>query len=46
MDHQRKNQNQHSTIFTANPPRAVSLYFVFISAPVSRIVLITESSET
>ncbi len=38
--------NQHSTIFTANPPRDVSLYFVFISAPVSRMVLMTESSDT
>lgn len=37
---------QHSTIFTASPPREVSLYFVFMSAPVSRIVLITESSDT
>jgi hypothetical protein len=30
--------------FTANPPRDVSLYLVFMSAPVSRIVLMTESS--
>ncbi|CFN65439.1 Uncharacterised protein [Bordetella pertussis] len=37
---------QHSTIFTANPPRAVSLYLVFMSAPVSRMVLMTESSDT
>ncbi|CAB3758632.1 hypothetical protein BPA30113_03322 [Burkholderia paludis] len=37
---------QHSTMFTAKPPRDVSLYFVFMSAPVSRIVLITESSDT
>jgi hypothetical protein len=37
---------QHSTILTARPPREVSLYLVFISAPVSFIVLITESSET
>ena len=37
---------QHSTIFTANPPREVSLYLVFISAPVCIIVLITESSDT
>jgi hypothetical protein len=41
-----KYDSQHSTIFTANPPRDVSLYFVFISAPVSRMVLITESSDT
>ncbi|RNM10343.1 hypothetical protein EGA29_03640 [Ralstonia pseudosolanacearum] len=41
-----KARPQHSTIFTANPPRAVSLYLVFMSAPVSRIVLMTESSET
>lgn len=32
---------QHSMTFTASPPRAVSLYFTFISAPVSRIVLMT-----
>ena len=38
--------HQHSITFTASPPREVSLYFVFISAPVSRIVLITLSSET
>ncbi len=37
---------QHSTIFTASPPREVSLYLVFMSAPVCRIVLMTESSET
>src|SRR5690606_6188935 len=37
---------QHSTIFTARPPRAVSLYLVFMSAPVSRMVLMTESSDT
>jgi hypothetical protein len=33
--------NQHSTMCTAKPPRAVSLYLVFMSAPVSRMVLIT-----
>ncbi len=38
--------SQHSTIFTANPPREVSLYLVFMSAPVSHMVLITESSDT
>ncbi|SFJ55217.1 hypothetical protein SAMN05192543_10889 [Paraburkholderia megapolitana] len=38
--------HQHSTIFTASPPRDVSLYLVFMSAPVSRIVLMTESSDT
>ncbi len=32
---------QHSTIFTAKPPRAVSLYLVIMSAPVSRMVLMT-----
>src|SRR5690606_3930692 len=32
---------QHSTIFTARPPCDVSLYLLIISAPVSRIVLIT-----
>ena len=37
---------QHSTMFTARPPRAVSLYFVCMSAPVSRIVLMTLSSDT
>ena len=31
---------------TARPPRAVSLYLSFMSAPVSRIVLIALSSET
>jgi lysyl-tRNA synthetase class 2 len=36
---------QHSTTFSARPPRAVSLYFVFMSAPVSRIVLITWSRD-
>ncbi len=37
---------QHSITLTARPPRAVSLYFVFMSAPVSIMVLITRSSET
>ena len=37
---------QHSMIFTANPPRAVSLYLVIMSAPVSRIVLMTWSRLT
>ena len=37
---------QHSMTFTARPPRAVSLYLVCMSAPVSRIVLITWSSDT
>ena len=32
--------------FTASPPRAVSLYLTFMSAPVSRIVLITLSRLT
>jgi hypothetical protein len=30
----------------ASPPRDVSLYLVFMSAPVSRMVLITRSKET
>ena len=30
----------------ASPPRAVSLYLVFMSAPVSRMVFITLSSDT
>src|SRR5215471_17919824 len=38
--------NQHSTTLSARPPRAVSLYLSFMSAPVSRIVLIALSSET
>src|SRR4051794_10263941 len=38
--------DQHSTMFTARPPRAVSLYLIFISAPVSIIVLITLSRLT
>jgi hypothetical protein len=37
---------QHSITLTASPPRAVSLYLVFMSAPVSRMVLITWSSDT
>jgi len=37
---------QHSMTLTASPPRAVSLYLVFMSAPVSRMVLITWSSDT
>ena len=37
---------QHSTIFTASPPRAVSLYLIFISAPVCIMVLITLSRLT
>ena len=32
---------QHSITLTANPPREVSLYFVIMSRPVSRMVLIT-----
>ena len=32
---------QHSTIFTASPPREVSLYLLIMSAPVSRMVLMT-----
>ena len=39
-------QDQHSTTLRARPPRAVSLYLSFMSAPVSRIVLIALSSET
>jgi LysR family transcriptional regulator (chromosome initiation inhibitor) len=37
---------QHSTMFTARPPREVSLYFTFMSAPVSRMVLMTLSRLT
>ncbi len=37
---------QHSITFTASPPRDVSLYLSFMSAPVSRIVLIALSSDT
>lgn len=37
---------QHSMTLTAKPPLAVSLYLVFISAPVSRIVLMTLSRLT
>ncbi len=38
--------SQHSTTLRARPPRAVSLYLSFMSAPVSRIVLIALSRET
>src|SRR3984957_20670635 len=37
---------QHSTKFTAKPPKLVSLYFDCTSAPVWRIVATTLSSET
>ncbi|HET7476426.1 MAG TPA: AAA family ATPase [Dermatophilaceae bacterium] len=37
---------QHSMTLTASPPRAVSLYFTLMSAPVSRIVLIALSNDT
>src|SRR6185437_988071 len=37
---------QHSMTFTASPPRDVSLYLAFMSAPVSRMVLIAMSSDT
>jgi hypothetical protein len=37
---------QHSMMLTARPPRAVSLYLLDMSAPVSRMVLMTLSSET
>src|SRR5690606_6368533 len=37
---------QHSITFTARPPREVSLYLVFMSAPVSRMVLMTLSRDT
>lgn len=40
------NWRQHSTILTARPPRAVSLYLVSMSAPVSRMVLMTLSRLT
>ncbi len=39
-------EDQHSVTLTASPPREVSLYLVFMSAPVSRMVLITSSSDT
>src|SRR6266404_9555657 len=39
-------ESQHSITLTARPPREVSLYLSFMSAPVSRIVLITLSSDT
>jgi hypothetical protein len=38
--------SQHSTILTASPPRAVSLYLIFMSAPVCIMVLITLSRLT
>jgi hypothetical protein len=37
---------QHSTMLTASPPRAVSLYLIFMSAPVCIIVLMTLSRLT
>src|SRR4029453_18039036 len=37
---------QHSTMLTASPPRAVSLYLIFMSAPVCIMVLITLSRLT
>src|SRR5690606_16494223 len=37
---------QHSMMFTASPPRAVSLYLTDMSAPVSFIVLMTLSRDT
>src|SRR5690606_2288453 len=37
---------QHSMTFTARPPREVSLYLSCMSRPVSRMVLMTLSSET
>ena len=37
---------QHSTTLSARPPRAVSLYLSFMSAPVSRMVLTALSSDT
>src|SRR4029450_772523 len=46
-DHQRTpHGGQHSMTLTARPPREVSLYLIFMSAPVSRIVLIALSSDT
>jgi hypothetical protein len=39
-------ENQHSTKFTAIPPRLVSLCFDRMSAPVWRMVATTLSSET
>jgi len=38
--------DQHSMMLTAKPPREVSLYFVSMSAPVSRMVLMTWSRLT
>lgn len=37
---------QHSTMLTASPRARFPLYLVFMSAPVSRMVLMTESSDT
>src|SRR5690349_13627780 len=37
---------QHSTMLTARPPREVSLYLIFMSAPVSIMVLTTLSRLT
>ncbi len=37
---------QHSTTFTAKPPREVSLYFECMSLPVARMVSMTLSSDT
>ena len=42
----RRVRAQHSMTLTARPPREVSLYLTFMSAPVSRIVLITLSRLT
>ncbi len=42
----RSGPSQHSMTLTASPPRAVSLYLAFMSAPVSFIVLMALSSET
>jgi hypothetical protein len=42
----RRMMRQHSMTLTARPPRAVSLYLTFMSAPVSRIVLMALSSDT
>src|SRR5690348_16415452 len=39
-------RGQHSTTLTASPPRLVSLYLSFMSRPVSRMVLMTLSSDT
>src|SRR5690606_26092040 len=42
----RDGKLQHSMTFTASPPRLVSLYLSCMSRPVSRMVLITLSSDT